>query len=112
MEMGFISWEMLATFTSFVTILFMFVEFTKELPLISKIKTKYYSGICAFVLLTVVNVHGGTFQAWDMVIYMLSAISISLTANGISDFNNPVDKTKKDKKDKVAKEVMVVEENK
>ena len=97
---SFVSWSMLVAFSTFVASVFMVVEFTKELPYISKLKTKYYSALIAFILLIIVNLHGGTFMYWDIVLYVLSAISISFTSNGISDFNNIV---LKDKKDNVTK---------
>lgn len=90
----FITWEILATYTSFITIVFMVVEFTKELPLIKKIPTKYWSFIISFILLTVVNLVGNTFNLVDLVLYALSSISISLGANGLSDFSTKIDEEK------------------
>lgn len=84
---NFITWEILTTYATFVTIVFMVVEFTKELKFINKIKTKYWSFIIAFVLLTVTNAVTGTFRLVDLVLYALSGISISLGANGLSNFN-------------------------
>lgn len=83
----FITWEILTTYATFVTIVFMVVEFTKELKFINKIKTKYWSFIIAFILLTITNAVTGTFRIVDLVLYALSAISISLGANGLSNFN-------------------------
>lgn len=84
---NFITWEILNTYATFVTIVFMVVEFTKELKFINKIKTKYWSFIIAFVLLTITNAVTGTFRLVDLVLYALSGISISLGANGLSNFN-------------------------
>lgn len=84
---NFITWEILTTYATFVTIVFMVVEFTKELKFINKIKTKYWSFIIAFVLLTITNAVTGTFRLVDLVLYALSGISISLGANGLSNFN-------------------------
>ena len=84
---NFITWEILNTYATFVTIVFMVVEFTKELKFINKIKTKYWSFIIAFILLTVTNAVTGTFRLVDLVLYALSGISISLGANGLSNFN-------------------------
>ena len=83
----FITWEMLNTYTSFVAIVYMVVEFTKGLPLIKKIPTKYWSFIITFILLTIVNLVIGSFKGVDIVLYILSAVSISLGANGLSNFN-------------------------
>lgn len=85
---NFLSWDTLTTYASFVTIVFMVVEFTKGLKYIKKIQTKYWSFFIAFILLTITNIVMGTFRAVDIVIYLLTAISISLGSNGLSNFNN------------------------
>lgn len=85
---NFLSWDTLTTYASFVTIVFMVVEFTKGLKYIKKIPTKYWSFFIAFILLTITNMVMGTFRAVDIVIYLLTAISISLGSNGLSNFNN------------------------
>lgn len=84
----FITWEMLKTYTTFVVIVFMVVEFIKNLKYIKKIKTKYLSFIVSFILLIIVNIESGDFSFIDLFLYALSGISISLGANGLSDFNN------------------------
>lgn len=85
---NFLSWDTLTTYASFVTIVFMVVEFTKGLKYIKKIPTKYWSFFIAFILLTITNIVMGTFRAVDIVIYLLTAMSISLGSNGLSNFNN------------------------
>lgn len=85
---NFLSWDTLTTYASFVTIVFMVVEFTKGLKYIKKIPTKYWSFFITFILLTITNIVMGTFRAVDIVIYLLTAISISLGSNGLSNFNN------------------------
>lgn len=85
---NFLSWDTLTTYASFVTIVFMVVEFTKGLKYIKKIPTKYWSFFISFILLTITNIVMGTFRAVDIVIYLLTAISISLGSNGLSNFNN------------------------
>ena len=83
----FITWDMLQTYTTFVTIVFMIVEFTKNLKVLKKVKTKYWSFIVASLLLTITNMVVGTFRPVDVILYLLSGISISLGANGLSNFN-------------------------
>lgn len=85
---NFLSWDTLTTYASFITIVFMVVEFTKGLKYIKKIPTKYWSFFIAFILLTITNIVMGTFRVVDIVIYLLTAISISLGSNGLSNFNN------------------------
>lgn len=84
----FITWDILTTYATFVTIVFMVVEFIKELKYIKNIPTKYLSFIIAFILLTITNVVVGNFKGTDIILYALSGISISLGANGLSNFNN------------------------
>jgi hypothetical protein len=84
---NFITWDVLKTYASFVTIVFMVVEFTKDLKFIKKIETKYWSFIVAFILLTITNAVLGTFRFVDIILYALSSMSISLGANGLSNFN-------------------------
>lgn len=83
----FLNWEILKTYASFVTIVFMVVEFTKEIKIISKIPTKYWSFIVSLILLIAVNLVSNTFRPIDIILYMLSSIAISLGSNGLSNFN-------------------------
>lgn len=84
----FITWDILTTYATFVTIVFMVVEFIKELKFIKHIKTKYLSFIVAFVLLSITNAVLGNFKLVDLILYALSSITISLGANGLSNFND------------------------
>ncbi len=84
---NFLTWETLATYTSFISIVFMVVEFTKEMKFINKIPTKYWSFIISVILLIMVNLVKNTFRPVDIVLYVLSSISISLGSNGLSNFN-------------------------
>lgn len=83
----YITWELLASYATFVTIVFMVVEFTKGLPFIKEFETKYYSALVAFILILLVQFQGGTFVIFDIVLYALTAISVSLGANGLANFN-------------------------
>lgn len=84
---NFLTWEVLTTYTSFISIVFMTVEFTKDLSLIKKIPTKYWSFIVSFILMFITNVAMGTYTFKDMLLYILTSISISLGSNGLSNFN-------------------------
>lgn len=83
----FLTWAMLIEYATFVMVVFMIVEFTKGVPFIDRIPTKYWSALISMILLVVVNLHSGTFTYWDIVMYAINAILISLTANGLADFN-------------------------
>lgn len=85
---NFMTWDTLLTYTTFVSTIFMVVEFTKELPLIRKIPTKYWSFFISLILLIIVNLVMSTFKLEDIVLYTLSSMAISLGSNGLSNFNN------------------------
>jgi hypothetical protein len=82
----YITWELLSAYATFVTIVFMVVEFTKTLPYINKIDTKYYSFLVALLLIVIVQIQGKTFVPFDIVLYILTAISVSLGSNGLANF--------------------------
>lgn len=84
---NFLSWDVLTAYASFISIVYMVVEFTKELKFINKIPTKYWSFFISFILLTTTNLVVGTFKNVDIVLYILTSISISLGSNGLSNFN-------------------------
>lgn len=83
----FLTWEVLLTFSGLVGTVYMGVEFTKEMPLIKKIKTQYWSWIIAFVLLIVSNLVVNNFKYQDILLHIFNAMAISLSANGLHDFN-------------------------
>lgn len=93
---NFIQWDMLKEFGTLTMIVFMVVEYTKQLPFVKNIKTKYYAGIVAFILISLSAINSGSFAYMDITLYLLSAFAITFASTGLSDFNNPVDKTKKE----------------
>lgn len=84
---NFLTWEVLLTFSGLVGAVYMVVEFTKEIKLINKIPTKYWSFFIASFLIMMTNVVTGSFNYKDIVLYFLNAIVISLSSNGLNDFN-------------------------
>ncbi len=91
---NFLTWEILKTYASFISIVFMVVEFTKELKFINKIPTKYWSFFVSLMLLVITNVVNNTFEYVDIVLYILTSISISLGSNGLSNFNKVKEENK------------------
>ena len=87
MENSFLTWDVLTTYSTFVAIVFMVVEFTKELKFIKKIPTRYWSFIISSGLLIATNLALKTFVKEDILLYLLSSVSISLGSNGLSNFN-------------------------
>lgn len=84
---NFLTWDVLTTYASFVSMVFMVVEFTKGLKIINKIPTKYWSFFISFILLCATNLVMNTFRFTDVILYILTSISISLGSNGLSNFN-------------------------
>ena len=84
---NFLTWEVLLTFSGLVSAVYMVVEFTKEIKIIKKIKTKYWSYFIALILIITTNFVNETFNYKDIIIYLLNAIVISLSSNGLNDFN-------------------------
>lgn len=91
---GFLTWDILLTFSGLVSSVYMVVEFTKELPLIRKMNTRYWSFIIALILIILTNVVVGTYKSVDIVLYALTSMSISLSSNGLSDFSKGLKKNK------------------
>lgn len=97
---SFLTWEVLLTFSGLVGAVYIVVEFTKEIRLINKVPTKYWSFFVALFLLIVTNLVIGQFVYKDIVLYILNAIVISLSSNGLNNFNQdkkietPFDETK------------------
>lgn len=83
----FITWEMLKTFGTLVMITYMVVEFTKEIPYIKLIPTKYYAGVIALILIILTQIQSNTLVYMDIPLYILSAIAITFSSTGVSDFN-------------------------
>jgi hypothetical protein len=81
----FISWDMLANYGMFVGMVFMVVQVIKELPKIKNIPTRFVSITIALILQILVNIQNGNFQYMNIILYLLSSIVISLTANGLAD---------------------------
>lgn len=84
----FLTWESLTTYVNFVSIVFVIVEFTKNINFIKKYPTKLWSFWVAFFLQIIVRIATNTFNILDLFLYFLTSISISLSSNGLSDFNN------------------------
>ncbi len=86
MQLEFVTWDMLTTFSSLISITYIVTQFTKDVIFIKMIKTKYYSAIVAALLIVSYNVKQGSFISLDLILYFLSAIIVSMAANGLHDF--------------------------
>lgn len=84
----FIQMSDLLTFGTLVTVVFGITNFTKELRFIKKIPTKYWSWLIALALIISSNIYNNTFTYWNLIVYPISAMFVSLSANGMASFNN------------------------
>ena len=83
----FLTWEMFGDYATFTCVVFSIVAVTKNFWLIKKMPTRLWSIIVSFILLLLINLQAETFVAWDIVLYAVNSILISLTANGLADIN-------------------------
>lgn len=93
----FMTWEMLGDYAMFVLAVFSIVAVTKNAWIIKKVPTRAWSIMVSFLLLVIVNLRAGTFGAWDVVMYFINAILISLNANGLADINKAGEKNESTK---------------
>ncbi len=84
---NFLTWDYVVTFMGIVFCTSMVVEFTKELPYIAKIKTKYYTAIVAFFLMLFGALFLGNFVFINIPLMMLNAILVAFTTTGQYDFH-------------------------
>lgn len=101
----FVTYDMLLVYLTFITVLWAFVEFVKEMKIFKGLKTKYLAFLiaCFMVVLIYTYVFVGDLLSIEFLIYMafriplviINGMMATYATNGMSDFNNPVDKTKK-----------------
>lgn len=84
---NFISYEVILTYATFVTIIFGVTQFLKDITILKKIPTKYLSFLIAVIILMLANIAVGSFLVKDVLLYILSSIFASMGANGIYDFD-------------------------
>lgn len=84
---NFITWSMLFEWATFVSIVLMLTQFTKDIKFIKKIPTKYWSFLIAFILMIISNLEAGSFRLVDITLYIISSALASMNANGIYDFS-------------------------
>lgn len=89
----FLTWEYVATFAGLVFATNLFVNFTKELPYVKDMPTKYYTSIVAFVLIIMSNLSSGVFDYKNIPLMILNSVIITFTATGGYDFTNKTIKT-------------------
>lgn len=100
----FITWEMLGDFVKLTSIVFAATQFTKNLPIVGKIRTQYWSWVIAFIIITLFNVNVDTFKCMDLVLYGLSAMFISTSASGMYDVGSKLIKDDSETKTNILNE--------
>ena len=93
----FMTWEMLGDYAMFVLAGILYSSRNKK-RMDNKESTNEgmeYHGL--FLLLVIVNLRAGTFGTWDIVMYFINAILISLNANGLADINSKGDASNENK---------------
>lgn len=83
---NFITYDMLTTWVTFVSIILGVTQFIKEISIFKKVPTKYLSFMIAFILLIFTNVSTGVFNFMDIPLYILSSMFAGMNANGVYDF--------------------------
>lgn len=68
---NFLSVDMITTFSLSIIVIELWVAFTKELPIIKKIPTKFYTWLIAVIHLAVINTNIGIFSLSILGIYLL-----------------------------------------
>lgn len=89
---NFITWSMLFEWASFVSIVLMLTQFTKDIKYIKNVPTKYWSFFIALFLMIISNFEANSFKIIDIVLYVISSALASMNANGIYDFTSQKNK--------------------
>ena len=89
----FITWDMLSDFVKLTSIVFAATQFTKNLPIVGKIRTQYWSWIIAVIIITLTHFNMDNFAWMDLLLYGLSAMFISTSASGMYDVGSKLTKT-------------------
>lgn len=81
---NFITPEVIGTFTVTIIMIELWVQFTKELPLIKKIPTRFYTLIISIIHLIIINITIGLFSINVSGLYSLlcNALVISVMLSG------------------------------
>lgn len=96
----FITWDMLSDFVKLTSIVFAATQFTKNLPIVGKIRTQYWSWIIAVFIITLTHFNMNNFAWMDLLLYGLSAMFISTSASGMYDVGSKIVKDPNEAKTK------------
>lgn len=82
----FLTLDYIATFVGTVVVTMLLVQFLKDLPLIKKIPTKYFTFIVALVNILICTATFGTFTLQSVYLVFINAVVITFTCTGGYDF--------------------------
>lgn len=83
----FLTLEYLSTYVGTVVVTMLIVQFSKELPGVKKIPTKYFTFLVAFFNIVICSVLTGHFILSNLYLMLINAMLVCLTATGGYDFN-------------------------
>lgn len=95
----FITLDYLCTYMGTVVVTMLIVQFTKELPGVKKIPTRYYTFLVALLNLLVCSILNNTFTIARLYLMLINAMLITFTATGGYDFG--IKEVKVDEQEKV-----------
>ena len=87
----FMTFDNLLDYVTLIGVVLALVQVTKDIKGIQRIATKYWSIIVAFILIILTNMNFNTFKMFDLIVYLINAVFISLSANGTYEFARKVE---------------------
>ena len=82
MEMEFVTWAGLATYSGALAMVMLIVQFTKGITIIDRLPTQVWSYIVALVVLLLANLFTGQLTIENAVLILFNAAIVALAANG------------------------------
>lgn len=83
---SFLTIDYIKTFMGTVIVTMLVVQFLKELPLIKKIPTKYFTFIVAFLNLLICSLLTSTFAVNNLYLMFINSMLVTFTSTGGYDF--------------------------
>ncbi|WP_027626540.1 hypothetical protein [Clostridium lundense] len=83
----FITLDYMCTYMGTVVVTMLIVQFTKELPGVKKIPTRYYTFLVAFFNILICNILNETFTIAKVYLMLINAMLVTFTATGGYDFS-------------------------
>lgn len=104
----FITLEYLCTYMGTVVVTMLIVQFTKDLPGVKKIPTRYYTFLVAFLNLLICSILNSTFTIAKVYLMLINSMLVTFTATGGYDFSikkSTLDEPKKIEPNNITKDM-------